>query len=151
MGLEIGATPDDIHSAFRKLARELHPDITGQKNNFRFQQVTGAYTLLKNLPPEELEALSQSVSEHEKARIRKAEQKRREESLRAERSAKIDGILTKYEADFKDYYANRKSGDDTEMRAIILRMKSSRPKVVNAALKHSAPFANRVEFRKALT
>ena len=151
MGLEIGATPDDIHSAFRKLARELHPDITGQKNNFRFQQVTGAYTLLKNLPPEELEALSQSISEHEKARIRKAEQKRREDTLKAERSAKIDGILTKYEADFKDYYANRKSGDDTEMRAIILRMKSTRPKVVNAALKHSAPFANRVEFRKALT
>ncbi len=30
-------------------------------------------------------------------------------------------------------------------------MKSSRPGVINAALKHSAPFANRVEFRKALT
>ena len=37
------------------------------------------------------------------------------------------------------------------MKAIILRMKSAKPKVVNAALRHSAPFANRVEFRKALT
>ena len=37
------------------------------------------------------------------------------------------------------------------MRAVILRMKSAKPKVINAALKHSAPFVNRVEFRKALT
>lgn len=151
MGLEPGATPDDIHSAFRKLARELHPDVTGQKSSIRFQQVTGAYTLLKNLAPEELESISQSLPEHEKERIRKAEQKRREESEKALRSAKIDGIIAKYEADFKEYYAKRKSGDDSDMSAIILRMKSSRPGVINAALKHSAPFANRVEFRKALT
>lgn len=37
------------------------------------------------------------------------------------------------------------------MRAVILRLKSRKAKVVNAALKHSSPFANRVEFRKALT
>ncbi len=151
MGLSPGATPDDIHSAFRKLARELHPDVTGQKSNLRFQQVTGAYTLLKNLAPEELESLALNLPEYEKERIRKAEQKRREEAEKLSRSAKIDGIITKYESEFREYYANRKSGDDTEMRALILRMKSGRPGVINAALKHSAPFANRVEFRKALT
>ena len=107
--------------------------------------------MLKNIPPEELEALAQNLPEYEKARIQKAEQKRREDSLKAERSAKIDGIIAKYESDFRDYYANRKSGDDSDMRAIILRMKSQKPGVINAALKHSAPFANRVEFRKALT
>ncbi len=151
LGLEPGATPDDIHSAFRKLARELHPDVTGQKSNLRFQQVTGAYTALKNITPEELESLAENLPEHEKARIQKAEQKRREEAERLERSAKIDGIITKYEAEFREYYANRKSGDDSDMRALILRMKSQKHKVINAALKHSAPFANRVEFRKALT
>lgn len=151
LGLEPGATHDDIHAAFRKLARELHPDVTGQKTSLRFQQVTGAYTLLKSLTPEELDALTQSIPEHEKARIRKAEQKRREEAEKSERSARIDSILTKYESDFQEYFANRKSGSDSDMRAIILRMKSSRPKVIAAALKHSAPFANRVEFRKAIT
>ena len=151
MGLEIGATPDDIHSAFRKLARELHPDVTGQKSSLRFQQITGAYTLLKNLSPEELSSLTESLSDNEKERIRQAEKKRREESERLARSAKIDGIITKYESDFRDYYTNRKSGDDSEMKAIILRMRSQKPGVINAALKHSAPFANRVEFRKALT
>ena len=151
LGLEPGATTDDIHSAFRKLARELHPDVTGQKSNFRFQQVTGAYTALKNLSPEELESLAENLPEHEKARIQKAEQKKREEAERVSRSAKIDSIISKYESDFREYYANRKSGDDSDMRALILRMKSQKPKVINAALKHSAPFANRVEFRKALT
>ena len=151
MGLEIGATPDDVHSAFRRLARELHPDVTGQKSNLRFQQITGAYTTLKNLSPEELSSLTESLSDNEKERIRQAEKKRREEAARLERSAKIDGIITKYESDFRDYYTNRKSGDDNEMKAIILRMKSQKPGVINAALKHSAPFANRVEFRKALT
>ncbi len=151
MGLEIGATPDDVHSAFRKLARELHPDVTGQKSNLRFQQITGAYTTLKNLSPEELSSLTESLSDNEKERIQNAEKKRREETARLERSAKIDGIITKYESDFRDYYTNRKSGDDSEMKAIILRMKSQKPGVINAALKHSAPFANRVEFRKALT
>ncbi len=151
LGLEPGATADDIHSAFRKLARELHPDVAGEKSSVKFQQVTGAYTALKNITPEELESLAESLPEHEKARIQKAEKKRREEAARLERSAKIDSIIAKYESDFRDYYAKRKSGDDSDMKAIILRMKSRKPRVINAALKHSAPFANRVEFRKALT
>lgn len=151
MGLSPGATADDIHSAFRKLARELHPDVTGQKDNTRFQQVTGAYTLLKTLAPDELESLAETLPEKEKERVRKAEIKRREEAERLARSAKIDGILTKYETDLREYCASRKSGDDSGMKALILRMKSGKPGVINAALKHSAPFANRVEFRKALT
>ncbi len=141
---------DDIHSAFRKLARELHPDVTGQKSNYRFQQVTGAYTFLKNVAPEELEALTQNIPAHEKLRIQKAEEKRREDAERAEYTAKIDGILAKYEAYFKDYCFNRR-GDDSDLREVILRMKSRKPKVINAALKHSAQFVNKVEFRKALT
>lgn len=95
--------------------------------------------------------MARSIPEHEKARFRRQEQKRREDAAKSERSAKIDAILTKYEADFRDYFASRKTGSDSDMKAIIFRMKSSRPKVIAAALKHSAPFANRVEFRKALT
>lgn len=137
LGLEAGATNEDIHAAFRKLALELHPDVTGQKSNFRFQQVTGAYTVLKNLTPEELETVAKSIPEHEKARLKKAAS-----------SAKIDSILSKYEAELK---AGRNTGDDAEMKAMILRLRSTRPKVVNAALKRSGAFVNRVEFRKALT
>lgn len=151
LGLNAGATLDDIHSAFRKLARELHPDVTGQKSNYRFQQVTGAYTLLKNIAPEELAALTQNLSAHEKFMAERAEQKRKADAEREELSAKIDDILTKYEAEFKEYINNHSGADNSDMKAIILRMKSGKPKVINAALKHSASFANRVEFRKALT
>ena len=49
LGLDAGASPDDIHSAFRRLARELHPDVTGSKSDFRFKQITSAYNQLKNL------------------------------------------------------------------------------------------------------
>ena len=142
LGLEAGASTEDIHSAFRRLARELHPDVTGQKSSFRFQQVTGAYTVLKNITPEELESVTKNIPEYEKVRLKKSAY-----------SAKIDSILTKYESELKEYIysSGRETGDDAEMKAVILRMRSTRPKVINAALKRSAPFANRVEFRKALT
>ena len=151
MGLNPGATSDDIHAAFRKLARELHPDVTGQKSNHRFQQVTGAYTLLKTLAPEELESFAQNLPEHERLKAERAEQKRRAEEEREKLTAKIDGILSQYESAFNDYATNRKTGDDSDMNALILRLGSNRPGVINAALKRSAPFANRAAFRKALT
>ena len=63
LGLKAGATPDDIHSAFRKLARELHPDVTGSKSDFKFKQITSAYTVLKNVTPEELAELAEFMAQ----------------------------------------------------------------------------------------
>ncbi len=113
LGLEAGAGTEDIHSAFRRLARELHPDVTGQKSSFRFQQVTGAYTVLKNITPEELESVTRNIPEYEKVRLKKSAY-----------SAKIDSILTKYESELKEYIysSGRETGDDAEMKAVILRL-----------------------------
>ena len=143
LGLEPGATSDDIHSAFRRLARELHPDVTGSKSDFRFRQVTGAYNILKNLSTEELNALPRNSKRniydyYSETKRQKAD------------AQKIDSILDKYEQELKTYYAKRTSSDDSDLEAIIFRLKSTNHKVINAALKHSGNFANRVEFRIAL-
>ena len=53
LGLAPGATAADVRSAFRRLARTCHPDVAGRQGAFRFQQITGAYTFLKGLTPEE--------------------------------------------------------------------------------------------------
>lgn len=54
LGLTPGATVLEIRSAFRRLARTCHPDIAGKGGARRFEQIAGAYTYLKNLPPAEL-------------------------------------------------------------------------------------------------
>ncbi|MBQ3626787.1 MAG: DnaJ domain-containing protein [Synergistaceae bacterium] len=47
--LEPDASPDEIKTAFKKLAKIYHPDVAAPKDAWRFQQITGAYSLLKNL------------------------------------------------------------------------------------------------------
>lgn len=135
MGLSAGATPNDIHAAFRKLARELHPDITGSKSDFRFKQVTGAYSLLKNLAPEELAAITPAQT--------------REKVINHE-TGKINAILDKYSHEIKNYYANHSSTEGLDINAILFRLKSHNPRIINIALKHSGRFANKLEFRRAL-
>jgi hypothetical protein len=53
LGLSPGATASEVRSAFRRLARTCHPDIAGRQSARRFEQITGAYTFLKNLPQHE--------------------------------------------------------------------------------------------------
>ena len=50
LGVDRNATPDEIKKAFRKLAKELHPDRNkdNPKAAERFAQVTGAYDLLSD-------------------------------------------------------------------------------------------------------
>ncbi|MDR2176053.1 MAG: DnaJ domain-containing protein [Synergistaceae bacterium] len=54
LGLSPGATPSEVRSAFRRLARTCHPDIAGRQSARRFEQITNAYTFLKNLPQDEV-------------------------------------------------------------------------------------------------
>ena len=146
LGLDAGATGEEIHSAFRHLARELHPDITGSKSDFRFKQITGAYNVLKNLTPEELASLPPTV---QKRNIYDYYSETKKQRADAE---KVDAILDKYEQELKTYFTARaqNSGDDIDMEAVTFRLKSTNYKVIDATLKHSGHLANKVEFRRAL-
>lgn len=86
--------------------------------------------MLKNLSPEELDAL---------APVDRSDAER------------INAILDKYELDIKNYYADNSDKDKPDIKAIILRLKSLNHKAINVILKHSGHAANRIEFRRALT
>lgn len=62
----------------------------------------------------------------------------------------MDEILDKYEHALKDYYAESPDAWNVDIKAALLRLKSSNPRVVHAVLKHSAHLANKTEFRMAL-
>ncbi len=49
MGVERGATPEDIKRAHRKLARKYHPDVSKEKDaEARFKELAEAYEVLKD-------------------------------------------------------------------------------------------------------
>lgn len=49
MGVEKGATPEDIKRAYRKLARKYHPDVSKEKDaEARFKELAEAYVVLKS-------------------------------------------------------------------------------------------------------
>ncbi|MGF6238441.1 curved DNA-binding protein [Paraburkholderia sp. GAS38] len=62
LGLERGATEDDIKRAYRKLARKYHPDVTKEADGEeRFKEVGEAYEVLKD--PEKRAAYDRMGSE----------------------------------------------------------------------------------------
>jgi curved DNA-binding protein CbpA len=124
LGLSPGATPSEVRSAFRRLARTCHPDIAGRHSARRFEQITGAYTFLKNLPQDELfpsESGTPGAPAPEPARrkwqwknlfswhrkrkeFQETERERRkrvmeeaEEKLRRARSGRVDVVLSRAE------------------------------------------------------
>ncbi|MES2935917.1 MAG: DnaJ C-terminal domain-containing protein [Pseudomonadota bacterium] len=49
LGLELSATPAEIKSAYRKLARQFHPDVSKDpKGEERFKEIAEAYATLKD-------------------------------------------------------------------------------------------------------
>lgn len=62
LGLERGATPEAIKTAYRRLARKFHPDVSREKNaEARFKEVQEAYEVLKD--PQKRAAYDQLGSE----------------------------------------------------------------------------------------
>lgn len=50
LGVDAGSTPEQVKSAYRRIALEAHPDRNGDAGD-RFKEATEAYNLLKDAPP----------------------------------------------------------------------------------------------------
>ncbi|MFZ5872140.1 MAG: molecular chaperone DnaJ, partial [Actinomycetota bacterium] len=48
LGVSRDATPEEIKKAYRRLARQLHPDVGGPDSAERFKEVAAAYEVLSN-------------------------------------------------------------------------------------------------------
>jgi len=48
LGVGAKATPEEIKRAYRKLARETHPDVAGPDSEERFKEVSRAYEVLSD-------------------------------------------------------------------------------------------------------
>jgi len=53
LGLPSDATAEDVRVAFRRLAKTYHPDVAGKKYSRKFEQISNAYAILKELQQEE--------------------------------------------------------------------------------------------------
>ena len=179
LGLDADASPDEIRAAFRELARIYHPDVAAPKDAWRFQQITGAYSLLKNLnflenldlnnlQPEDLENLKNlkdfkdfknfkadnanaNEVENENANANKDEEQTRAKNF----AAKIDSILTRYENEIENFIANQnQEAEQAQVQElkdnIIFRLNSQSSAVRNIAIKRIGSLINRDDVRQTL-
>ena len=51
LGLTPGASPTNIKAAYRRLARQFHPDFAGAAERSRFEEIHHAYALLTKPAP----------------------------------------------------------------------------------------------------
>ena len=175
LGLEPGATEADVRSAFRRLALTCHPDVVGQGGALRFQQIAGAYSLLKGLAPDELRQLSGAGwrqrslvkrrastfldwyrSRRDRAR-QEAEEARRAEQAEErrqaeERSERVDRVLEQYDRSLSRRLERMsKSADAAQLSDVLSRLRSSVAEVRRLALGRVGTLINRAEVRQAVS
>lgn len=167
LGLEPGATAADIRSAFRRLALTCHPDVAGRAGSVRFQQITGAYALLKGIDPDELESLANPgrrmpepekrgvsliVEKYFKYRDRVREEaaasrdavKEEERRRREERNSRIDGVLEQYGRSLARRLERlARNADEGAVSDILSRLRSSVPAVRRLAVGRVGALVNR--------
>ena len=175
LGLEPGATEADVRSAFRRLALTCHPDVVGQGGALRFQQIAGAYSLLKGLAPDELRQLSGAGwrqrslvksrastfldwyrsrrdrvrQEAEEARRAEREEERRQAE---ERSERVDRVLEQYDRSLSRRLERMsKIADAAQLNDVLSRLRSSVAKVRRLALGRVGTLINRPEVRQAVS
>ena len=170
LGLKPGADARQIRSAFRRLARTYHPDIAGAFHTKKYEQISNAYLLLKNLTPEELslyktgtkpkETRAKNTKESLFDRWRRScaeKEAKREADLRAKRemeeeakeaheraiSGRIDSILDKCEREIKSVLKRKQSENlNREISDIIIRLEASRYEVRLMAARNLSKYAN---------
>ncbi len=173
LGLAPGATAADVRSAFRRLARTCHPDVTGRQGSFRFQEITGAYTFLKGLSAEDLKRCPSGTSVRQPARrpwpdpfawyrrraeraqaeakaVREAE--RREEERRSRmRDERVGRILERYERALSEHWAQvEEEADRGFLGELLVRLASPVAAVRHLALGRLGTLANREEVLRAV-
>lgn len=173
LGLAPGATAADVRSAFRRLARTCHPDVAGRQGAFRFQQITGAYTFLKGLTPEELKRFPSAEPVRQRARRswpdpfawyrRRAERaragaeaeresERREEERRSRvRDERIDRILTHCEKALSEHWLRMEKATDRDfLDDLLVRLASPIAAVRHLALGRLGTLTDRKEILQAI-
>jgi curved DNA-binding protein CbpA len=113
LGLNEGASLDEIKSAYRKLAHKFHPDKNPGDPFFEkmFLEIKDAYDRLiatnGNASNGESSSNSGKAEDYDAA-SRAREQKAYEEHLKNERKKKNDATIKRILSDLKGYYLNRK-------------------------------------------
>ena len=174
--LEPDASPDEIKTAFKKRAKIYHPDVAAPKDAWRFQQITGAYSLLKNLNflenldldnlnLEDLENFNKfnNFNNSEVSRDDKADASEEQDGTKAEREAqarnknfelKLDKILTRCEDEINNYINKSerisKRAEQELKDNIIFRLNSQLREVRNIAIKRTGNLINREDVRQTL-
>jgi DnaJ-like protein len=72
LGLEPGATPDEVQRAYRALAKRFHPDRAGAETGELMMSINAAYDLLRDLLAEDVEAASGRPAPRDDARAGEA-------------------------------------------------------------------------------
>jgi hypothetical protein len=173
LGLPPDATAAEVRVAFRRLARTCHPDVAGRQGARRFEQIAGAYTFLRSLPPGDLRRNTPTPSPSARKtprwnnplawrrtrqeRVELEEEKNRvatqdaETKTRQIRESRVEQILTRGERAVDELL--RRVEEETrscDVRDLALRLSSEIPAVRHLALSRLGDLANRRELLEAL-
>ncbi|MDR1378847.1 MAG: DnaJ domain-containing protein [Synergistaceae bacterium] len=173
LGLPPDATSSEIRAAFRRLARTCHPDVVGKQGARKFEQITGAYTFLKNLSQDELNEEVRSevpsapkvsgwkwkgswrrkrqVQEHLEEDRRKETEREAEEQVHRSREASVEAILSSAEQALEDLLVRvEQETRSCSTQDLTLRLSSGIPQVRHLALSRLGTLVNRRELLDAV-